>query len=126
MHWVRIWRDPFGISFEMRGFLKKPIRVFSNVSEVGEMDTVDGFLTWQSNQANSPGAPWLAAAENRPFDDRIERGRIAAKVDISPASLTDTDVDHLIAFLGALTRTASIIGQLCQPDPVPGGLEVQE
>jgi len=90
------------------------------------LNPAGGFYAWQPKQAKLPDVPWLVAVDFRSFDDTIERERLAAKVDISPVSLSDTDVSNLVAFLGALTGSASIKGQHGQPDRVPSVLQVPE
>ncbi len=90
------------------------------------LNPADGFSKWQPEHANLPVVPWLAAADFRSLDDKFERARLVAKVDIEPVLLSNTQVDKLIEFLGALTGTDSIKGQLGVPDQVPSGLEVSK
>ncbi len=88
------------------------------------LDPVAGFAAWQPHMAKLPDAPWLAATDFLSLDDARERARLAAQVDIAPVTLSDGEVGALIAFLHALTGTASIKGRLGEPAQVPSGLEV--
>ncbi len=83
-----------------------------------------GFATWQPELANLPEAPWLAGADFLPLADKLERARLAARLDIAPVSLDDAEVAELVAFLDALTGTASLQHQFERPTAVPSGLEV--
>ncbi|GAA6179848.1 hypothetical protein NBRC116594_12860 [Shimia sp. NS0008-38b] len=82
------------------------------------------FEAWDKQNAVLPDVPWLSKADFRPFDDTRERARLAARADIDPVSLSDTEVSQIVAFLHALTGTESIKGRLGVPDKVPSGLEV--
>ncbi len=90
------------------------------------LDPAAGFANWQPAMAALPEVPWLASADFLPLDDARERTRLAARADITPVSLSDTEITQLIAFLHALTGTESIKGRLgIPPDSVPpSGLEV--
>ena len=88
------------------------------------LDPAAGFADWQPAKAALPDVPWLANADLLPLDDARERARLAARADITPVSLSDTEITQLIAFLHALTGTESIKGRLGIPDSVPSGLEV--
>ena len=41
------------------------------------------------------------------FEDRLERARLSAQLDIEPQTLSDGEIDQLLSFLGALTGEAS-------------------
>ena len=82
------------------------------------------FAAWTPDKALLPDVPWLAASDFRPFDDKLERARLAAQLDIEPRQLSDQEIAALVAFLGSLTGTDSIKGRLGRPDSVPSGLEI--
>ena len=79
---------------------------------------------WQPTDVDLPAVPWLAAVDFVALQDRMERRRLMARVDIAPVSLSDAEVDDLIAFLNALTGSESVDGRLGKPDTVPSGLPV--
>ena len=79
---------------------------------------------WQPTDVDLPEVPWLAAADFVALQDRLERQRLMARVDIAPVNLADAEVDDLIAFLHALTGGASVDGRLGKPKTVPSGLPV--
>ena len=58
------------------------------------------------------------------MEDRRERARVRNAVDIELLSLSDDDVQQLVAFLHALTGGKSVSGRLGRPDRVPSGLPV--
>jgi cytochrome c peroxidase len=89
------------------------------------LDPAAGFAGWQPEMVALPDAPWLAAADFLPLQDSRERARLAARVDITPVDLTEPEVTQIVAFLGALTGTASLAGRLGRPTTVPSGLEME-
>lgn len=88
------------------------------------LDPDGGFRGWRPEMARLPAAPWLEAKDFLPFEDRLERARLADRVDIEPVSLNDTEVANLVSFLQALTGTESIKGRFGRPAAVPSGLKV--
>lgn len=58
------------------------------------------------------------------MDDEAEVMRIAEAVEIIPVTLTDVEIDRILAFLGALTDPQARTGRLGPPDAVPSGLPV--
>lgn len=88
------------------------------------LNPVQGFETWKPEMANLPAAPWLAKIDFVSLQDKRERQRLRAKVDIKPVDLNDAEVGELIAFLKSLTGTESIKGRLGRPTSVPSGLKV--
>jgi cytochrome c peroxidase len=82
------------------------------------------FAEYDPALARLPNVPWLMAADFRPLDDHREQARLSAAVDIAPKSLTEADVDKLVAFLHSLTGTQSIDGRLGRPSRVPSGLGI--
>ena len=85
----------------------------------------DAFATWTPARAVLPQVPWLAKSDFLPFDDRLEQARLQSRLDIVPVALDDHEIDALVAFLGALTGSASVKGRLGRPAAVPSGLAVE-
>ena len=78
---------------------------------------------WQRQDANLPDAPWLAAIDFVIQQDAREMARQSAKLDITPRTLSDTEIDALVAFLEALTGTTSVSQPpFGIPSVVPSGL----
>lgn len=88
------------------------------------LDPTTGFTNWQPEMAHLPAVPWLAESDFLPFQDARERGRLTARMDITPVALDEDEIDQVIAFLHALTGTESRDGRLGRPDHVPSGLRV--
>ena len=88
------------------------------------LDPIASLDNWSPGNALLPAADWLAATDFVVFDDRLEMDRLRSRVDIRPISLSETEIDDLVAFLHALTGTTSIDGRLGIPDRVPSGLEI--
>lgn len=84
------------------------------------------FAAWRPAMVQLPSVPWLAAQDFVTFEDRFERKRLAARLDITPVSLTDAELGSLVEFLHALTGSESINGRLGVPRQVPSGLEVPQ
>lgn len=79
---------------------------------------------WDRGEALLPDADWLRTPDFIAFDDRRERARLAARVDIAPVALSEGEVADLVAFLHALTGGDSVKGRLGRPQTVPSGLPV--
>lgn len=75
---------------------------------------------WTPEMVELPPDERFAGVDFISFDDRRERERLRARVDIEPVALSDREVSDLIAFLGALTGEAN--GRLGRPTAVPSGL----
>jgi len=88
------------------------------------LDPAGALADWEPLEAILPPAPGLDETDFLPFHDKRERARLAAKIDIESLHLTDAEIADIIAFLGALTGTASVEGRLGKPDRVPSGLAV--
>ncbi|TCK98969.1 cytochrome c peroxidase [Shimia isoporae] len=58
------------------------------------------------------------------MEKAAEVAAVAAANELQPISLTDQEVDELLAFLGALTDYDSLKGRLGVPENVPSGLSV--
>ena len=80
---------------------------------------------WQPEKAALPDAPWLEAIDFVVWNDKREMARQARFRDVEPTNLTDREVSDLVAFLKALTGTASVSNPpFGIPDSVPSGLPV--
>ncbi len=88
------------------------------------LDPAGSLADWEPLNAILPSAPWLEETDFLAFQDSRERARLAERTDIEPMSLTDDEIGDIIAFLHALTGTASVEGRLGKPERVPSGLPV--
>ena len=79
---------------------------------------------WNSDMAQLPDVPWLAAADFAIQEDKGEMARQDARLDMRPFSLTDVEITDLIAFLNALTGATAHDRPLGRPTSVPSGLRV--
>ncbi len=86
----------------------------------------DGMLSqWRPEAARLPEAPWLSAIDFVVWNDAREMARQARFRDIAPLTLSDGEVSDLVAFLKALTGTASVTHPpFGIPLTVPSGLPV--
>ncbi len=88
------------------------------------LDPVTALRNYDRRQAVLPAHPGLADPDFAVMDDPAEWGAIAAANELQPIDLDDEDVAALIAFLHALTDTASLDLSADTPDRVPSGLPV--
>ncbi len=88
------------------------------------LDPIGALSAWTPRNTILPAADWLAVTDFLALDDRWEMERLRARVDILPVLLEEAEIDDLVAFLHALTGTASIRGRLGIPDRVPSGLAI--
>ncbi len=88
------------------------------------LDPAGSFDRWNPAMVRLPEAPWLAAIDFVALTDKRERNRLRSKIDIQPVELADKEVRDLVAFLSALTGSASISGRLGKPMFVPSGLPI--
>lgn len=79
---------------------------------------------WRREMAALPPVPALAATDFVVWSDAREMARQAAANDIAPVTLTETEIDALVAFLHALTGDTARMGRLGIPRAVPSGLPV--
>ncbi|RMF36925.1 MAG: methylamine utilization protein MauG [Alphaproteobacteria bacterium] len=89
------------------------------------LDPRGSLQAWTPQMAVLPDVPWLAATDFLSLDDRLEQARFTARLDITPRRLSDAEIADLVAFLKALTGTASVKGRLGRPERVPSGLKVE-
>ena len=86
------------------------------------LDPVAALDDWTPEMVQLPPDERFARVDFISFEDRRERARLGARVDIDPVALSDREVSDLIAFLEALTGEAQ--GRLGRPARVPSGLPV--
>ncbi|MGJ8572443.1 MAG: cytochrome-c peroxidase [Hoeflea sp.] len=77
---------------------------------------------WKPDMVQLPSDELLAGVDFIALDDKRERARLKARVDITPVALSDEEVNALVAFLEALTGESN--GRLGRPASVPSGLPV--
>ena len=88
------------------------------------LDPLEALDTWVPQAARLPRAAWLEPIDFVVQADRREMARHRRALDISPQSLTDTEVADLVAFLESLTGATAEDRPLGRPDAVPSGLPV--
>ncbi len=88
------------------------------------LDPIGSLKKWDRNQLVMPASARFAPTDFAIWEDRREMERLKSNIDIKPVSLSDGEIDSLIAFLDALTDPASIKGRLGKPDEVPSGLPI--
>ena len=87
------------------------------------LDPIAALEAYDRQQAVLAELP--GAHDFRVMDDARERGEIVAANVLEPITLSDSEVDALLAFLITLTDEASLQGRLGVPDSVPSGLAVE-
>lgn len=87
-------------------------------------DPVSMRADWTPTRAALPEVPWLQQIDFVIQSDRLEMERHAATLDVRPVSLTEPQVDDLVAFLESLTGVTALERPLGRPDRVPSGLLV--
>jgi cytochrome c peroxidase len=87
-------------------------------------DPVTMRADWTPTRAALPEVPWLQQIDFVIQSDRLEMERHAATLDVRPVSLTEAQVDDLVAFLESLTGVSAMERPLGRPDRVPSGLPV--
>ena len=71
-----------------------------------------------------PQVPWLQTIDFVIQSDQLEMARHAATLDVKPVSLSDAQVDDIVAFLESLTGVSALDLPLGRPATVPSGLPV--
>ncbi|GAA0783391.1 methylamine utilization protein MauG [Roseibium denhamense] len=86
----------------------------------------DGMLAeWKPEDARLPAAPWLEAIDFVVWTDSREMARQSLFRDLPPMTLSDREIDDIVAFMKALTGTDSVTSPpFGIPDAVPSGLPV--
>ncbi len=70
------------------------------------LDPERSLSQWTRDMAVLPKVPWLHKADFVVWDDRLEMERQRRAIDITPLTLSDADIQNLVAFLNALTGTS--------------------
>ncbi|SHH95324.1 cytochrome c peroxidase [Marivita hallyeonensis] len=79
---------------------------------------------WTPEKARLPDVPWLQEIDFVIQTDTLEMARQAAFLDLRPVTLSEGDVDDIVAFLEALTGKTALQRPLGRPETVPSGLPV--
>lgn len=87
-------------------------------------DPVSMRAAWTPARARLPEVPWLQEIDFVIQSDRLEMARHAATVDVRPVTLSDSQVDDIVAFLESLTGVTALERPLGRPERVPSGLPV--
>ncbi|WP_316650241.1 cytochrome-c peroxidase [Ovoidimarina sediminis] len=88
------------------------------------LDPLAARETWQPDTARLPEVPWLEHVDFVIRNDTREEERQRRAVDIIPVSLTDLEVQQIVAFLESLTGESALSRPLGRPEKVPSGLWV--
>lgn len=88
------------------------------------IDPVAGLEAY-APQAVFAALPSAEAVDYAMVEDTGERAAIIAAYRGAPVTLSDAQIDDILAFLNALTDTTSLEGGLGVPDAVPSGLPVE-
>jgi cytochrome c peroxidase len=89
-----------------------------------QLDPVKGLKSYDMSQAALPPRADLDAEDFVVMEDGERKGAIAASCELMPVSLSDKQVNQLIAFLHALTDPRSLDLRKEVPMSVPSGLPV--
>lgn len=87
-------------------------------------DPAKARASYTPEMANLPAVPWLSKVDFAIQSDSREMDRLAAKIDIPEFSLSERDINDLVAFLHALTGETADTRPLGRPERVPSGLPV--
>ncbi|WP_421701762.1 cytochrome-c peroxidase [Aliiroseovarius sp.] len=90
------------------------------------LDPVAALRTYDPTQVLLPEFAGATAGDMAVLTDAEELAAIAAANELAPMTLSDAQVDALLAFLGALTDPTSATGRLGVPETVPSGLNVDQ
>jgi cytochrome c peroxidase len=86
------------------------------------LDPVASLHSYDRNQAVLPDVPGVTDFDILGQADDV--AAIAAANELAPVSLTDVEVDQILAFLDTLTDQQSLAGRMGVPETVPSGLTV--
>ena len=87
-------------------------------------DPIASRARWTLSDARLPDVPWIAAVDGAIAQDAAEMKRQASVQDLRSLSISEDDVQYLVAFLNALTGKTAEDRPLGRPDTVPSGLPV--
>jgi len=88
------------------------------------LDPVASLKAYNVAQLVLPDLP--NSQDFRATQDPDEQAAIAAANELSPSNLSETEIIQIVAFLNALSDTASLAGKLGVPQTVPSGLPVDQ
>ena len=88
------------------------------------LDPVASLKSYNVAQLVLPDLP--NSQDFRATHDPDEQAAIAAANELSPSNLSETEIMQIVAFLNALSDTASLAGKLGVPQTVPSGLPVDQ
>ena len=88
------------------------------------LDPVASLKAYNVAQLVLPDLP--NSQDFRATHDPDEQAAIAAANELSPSNLSETEIIQIVAFLNALSDTASLAGKLGVPQTVPSGLSVDQ
>ena len=88
------------------------------------LDPVASLKAYNVAQLVLPDLP--NSQDFRATHDPDEQAAIAAANELSPSNLNETEIIQIVAFLNALSDTASLAGKLGVPQTVPSGLPVDQ
>ena len=88
------------------------------------LDPVASLKAYNVAQLVLPDLP--NSQDFRATHDPDEQAAIAAANELSPSNLSETEIIQIVAFLNALSDTASLAGKLGVPPTVPSGLPVDQ
>ncbi|SER56482.1 cytochrome c peroxidase [Tranquillimonas rosea] len=80
---------------------------------------------WTPDMAHLPDVPWLEPIDFVVAENRRERARHRAALDIEPVPLTEDEIGDLVAFLESLTGATARDRPFGRPVTVPSGLPVE-
>ncbi|MGV6827235.1 MAG: cytochrome-c peroxidase [bacterium] len=90
------------------------------------LDAVESLENYDPSQLALPSRPDLDAIDLQVYNDFPSRDAIAAANELQPVNLSEKEFDQLMAFLHALTDTASIDIRAATPSRVPSGLPLAD
>jgi len=88
------------------------------------LDPIAALKVWNRSQVVMPEAAAFTAGDFAIWEDRLEMQRLKRFVDIEPVSLSDGEVEKLVAFLHTLTDEKALAGRLGKPNSMPSGLSI--
>ena len=88
------------------------------------LDPVASLKAYNVAQLVLPDLP--NSQDFRATHDPDEQAAITAANELSPSNLSETEIMQIVAFLNALSDTASLAGKLGVPQTVPSGLPVDQ
>ena len=88
------------------------------------LEPLESLDRWNPAMVQLPRADWLAGGDFVIRADVREAERHRRAVDIRPVTLSDIEIEEIVAFLESLTGTSALSRPLGRPETVPSGLPV--